>query len=235
MDQTDSDFWQEIDAPEGSDGYSESIPQIHINALHHVQPFDAQFGAWPKKYTPVQLNDYLFGALTGDQSICPKTYAILDSAKVLGLAERIAASGLEFRSLFKGATAEELESVAPYLVTLNARHDLTRQLFTRAGQPSDLWDAAPGIFIRSDLTFHDIWRHFRKFTRVQDDNGKWYYFRFWEPQWIAATLTEMPPSDVVRFMAGIQLIIATCPDGTVDLIHLPGKGHQNSPFHEINS
>ena len=26
----------------------------------------------------------------------------------------------------------------------------------------------------------DVYQHFRKFTKVQDENGKWYFFRFWE-------------------------------------------------------
>lgn len=30
------------------------------------------------------------------------------------------------------------------------------------------------------LSLDDMWRHFRKFTRIQDEDGKWFYFRFWE-------------------------------------------------------
>jgi hypothetical protein len=43
-----------------------------------------------------------------------------------------------------------------------------------------LWHKEPGIYVRSRADFEDLWKHFRKFTRVQDESGKWYYFRFWE-------------------------------------------------------
>lgn len=34
--------------------------------------------------------------------------------------------------------------------------------------------------MRSAGSLDDMWKHFRKFTRVHDETGKWYYFRFWE-------------------------------------------------------
>ncbi|RCW77962.1 hypothetical protein, partial [Paracoccus lutimaris] len=37
----------------------------------------------------------------------------------------------------------------------------------------------PGIYVRAHGTLDDMWRHFRKFTRVQDESGKWFFFAFW--------------------------------------------------------
>lgn len=43
-----------------------------------------------------------------------------------------------------------------------------------------LWHHEPGIYARSCVTLNDMGRNFRKFTRVRDESGKWFYFRFWE-------------------------------------------------------
>jgi len=43
-----------------------------------------------------------------------------------------------------------------------------------------MWDKEPGIYMRSRGSLEDMWKHFRKFTKVQDETGKWFYFRFWE-------------------------------------------------------
>ncbi|MFV0644700.1 MAG: hypothetical protein ACK5NN_09415, partial [Sphingomonadaceae bacterium] len=37
----------------------------------------------------------------------------------------------------------------------------------------------PGIYVRSRGSLDDMWKHFRKFTRVQDESGKWAYLNFW--------------------------------------------------------
>lgn len=42
------------------------------------------------------------------------------------------------------------------------------------------WQQGTGIFIRSMASFNETWKHFRKFTKVQDEQGKWYFFRFWD-------------------------------------------------------
>ncbi|MCO5065678.1 MAG: DUF4123 domain-containing protein [Rhizobiaceae bacterium] len=156
-----------------------------------AEPFDAQFGVWPKKTVPDVLVDPLFGqpeptkaeiAYFGSADAVPPlgTYAILDAAKARLLPEMLQSSGLEFRCLFKGAAEVELRNLAPYIVVLEQDNVLMRQLFTRSGMPSDLWLKDTGFYIRTHDSLDQLWRHFRKFTRLQDENGKWFYFRFWE-------------------------------------------------------
>ena len=105
---------------------------------------------------------------------------------VANLPALLDASGLEHRCLFKGGTAEELAEVAPWLVRLTEDSRLTRLLFTGKDAIGGLWQSEPGIYIRSRASFEDIWRHFRRFTRVQDECGNWFLFRFWEPRWLEA-------------------------------------------------
>ncbi len=46
--------------------------------------------------------------------------------------------------------------------------------------PWHLSGAEPGIYLCSRHGLDEVWRHFRKFSRIQDHEGKWFYFRFWE-------------------------------------------------------
>jgi len=73
--------------------------------------------------------------------------------------------------------------VAPYVVQLEEDVDFTRNLFSHDPEqevPWFMWNKEPGIYVRSRGSLDDMWKHFRKFTKVQDENGKWFYFRFWE-------------------------------------------------------
>ena len=152
-----------------------------MDSILNVQPLDAQFGV----VHPGTVPDKLFTAMFG-QPVSPvnagqvHTYVLLDAAKVPALPERLEASGLEHRCLFKGGAYDELKDVAPWIVRLEDGNIFTRNLFTRSDTPWHLWDAEPGLYLRSRGTLDQMWRHLRKFTRVRDEVGKWFYFRFWE-------------------------------------------------------
>jgi hypothetical protein len=99
--------------------------------------------------------------------------------------DEIPGMGVEIQCLFKGEAAETYEEVAPYLV------DMT--LPEGAWDDADLvpefhkdffknhWDGNEGIFVRSTASLGELKQHFRKFTQIQDEAGKWYWFRFWDP------------------------------------------------------
>lgn len=150
-------------------------------------PLDTQFGVDPKKNVPDALQAALFGQpeLAGvaadDPAKVPplRTYAILDAAKVQGLPEMLEASGLEHRCLFKGEALDELGDVAPWIVQLDEESSFTRNLFTEGTAPWQMWDKQPGIYIRSHAMLDELWRHFRKFTRIQNEEGKWHFLAFW--------------------------------------------------------
>jgi hypothetical protein len=153
-------------------------PWLTVTEIGDVVPLTAQIGVDKKICVPDALHKPLFGA-NGDGPPCG-TFAIMDGARVPLLAERLAASGLAHRCLFKGEAFDNLQDVAPWIVALTDDNDLTRRLFTRSGQAADLWDASPALFVRSDATLDALWRHFRKFTRIRDTRDDWFYFRFWD-------------------------------------------------------
>lgn len=176
-----------------SDGEAEGY--LHIEEIEGVEPLDAQFGVHPLKTVPDALYEPLFGQpepsaaevvqYGGADKVPPlNTYAILDAAKVVNFVVMLEASGLEYRCLFKGKAAEEMRDVAPYVVRLEEGNDFTRNLFSKDPEqdvPWFMWDKKPGIYVRSRGALADMWKHFRKFTKVQDENGKWFYVRFFDP------------------------------------------------------
>ncbi|MFV0295368.1 MAG: DUF4123 domain-containing protein [Hyphomicrobiaceae bacterium] len=195
-------FGQDYDDPwtlrPGMPGEAHSQPEapaLRIETIESVEPLDTQLGVFPKRTVPDSLFDALFGqpdpspteieAAGGDASAVPsmQTFALLDAAKVMNLPELLEDSGLEHRCLFKGDAYDEMKDVAPWVVRLEENNSFTRNLFTRSDAPWHLWDNEPGIYVRSRENLDCMWRHFRKFTRVRDESGKWYYFRFWEPEY----------------------------------------------------
>jgi len=180
--------------PDDTEGY------LHIEEIEGVEPLDMQFGVHPPKTVPDALYEPLFGqpdptpaevAQYGSAEKVPPlhTYAILDAAKVVNFVEMLEASGLEHRCLFKGEAAQEMRDVAPYVVRLEEGVDFTRNLFSHDPEqevPWFMWDREPGIYIRSRGSLDDMWKHFRKFTKVQDEDGKHSYFRSWETRILIA-------------------------------------------------
>lgn len=162
---------------------------LSIETIEGVEPLDNQFDVNEPKTVPDKLYNPLFDQpppteteiKDSDGNVPPmKTYAILDAAKIVNLPELLDASGLKHKCLFKGDAYDDFKDVAPWVVQLKDHNKFTQNLFTQGEAPWFFWDKGAGIYIRSRATLDDMWQHFRKFTKVQDENGKWYYFRFWE-------------------------------------------------------
>lgn len=198
-----------------------------VEKIKGVMPLDEQLGVHPKLTVPDTLYGVLFGQTEPLQSEIEyfgnlenipemKTYAILDAAKFTSGAIEFEGYDLPFRCLFKGTIAEELYDVAPYLFELSVENPFTRRLMTHhVNQPNEmtsthLWHKEPGIYIRSRLSFDDMWKHFRKFTRVQDENGKWYYFRFWEARFMRELPNILTPENAKKLIPHGMTIIWTC-------------------------
>lgn len=88
-----------------------------------------------------------------------------------------------------------IETIAPWIVRLEDGIGFTRNLFTRSDAHWHLWDKEPGICARSRGSLDDMWKHFRRFNKVQNEDGKWFYFRFWEPTFIKASLAILNDLD----------------------------------------
>ncbi|MDA7423009.1 DUF4123 domain-containing protein [Tritonibacter multivorans] len=121
-----------------------------------------------------------------------RTYALLDAAKMpYILTSQLAASGLRYQSLFQGPTSEDLKERAPHLVELEKDNALTQKLFTGTKGVNGLWAKELGLFLRSEVGFDTLRKHFRKFTRFRDADGKWMLLHFWDPSFAEAGARHM--------------------------------------------
>lgn len=204
------DDWNDIWTTINPQQLATNNAALNLDTISDIQPLDDQFGADPKKTAPDALYGVLFGqsqpseveitVAGGDpQNVPPiQTYALLDAAKITHLPEMLGASDLEHRCLFKGAAYEELKDVAPWLVRLEEGNDFTRNLFTAGSAPWHLWEHEAGVYIRSRASLEELWKHFRKFTKVRDLDDKWFYFRFWEPETTSWYLTIQSKSNIAQ-------------------------------------
>lgn len=193
---------------------------LNIQEIKSVEPLDAQFGVWPKKVVPDVLYDPLFGQpepsedeikAVGDAThVSPmKLYAILEAAKVENFFGMLDASGLNYRCLYKGNAYDALKDVAPYIVELTEDNDFTRSLLTKGNAPWDLWDKELGIYIRSRAPLDELRQHFRKFTKIKDENGQWFFFRFYDPKVLKQYLVSLslPIDEISAFVQSHQYVI----------------------------
>lgn len=157
--------------------------RVSVHVLSDLSPLPGH-SVIDTAYVPQVLLRALFGQPNAAGARV-RTYAILDGAKLMGLEERLAASGLEHVCLYSAAEGEALSEVAPWLVALEQDNALTAELFTRSDAPWHLWEKAVGIFLRTTGTTDQVRAHLRKFIQVEVDQGRRVFFRFWEPRVLA--------------------------------------------------
>ncbi|WP_176715582.1 DUF4123 domain-containing protein [Thioclava sp. SK-1] len=165
-------------------------PKAQVTRLP-ITPLDKQFAVFPKRSVPDECFEALFGQDIPDAAL--KTYAVIDAAKITDLRDSLERTNLPHACLFKGKGAEDWGDAAPWLVEITPDDDLTRALFTKGDKPWQLWDLQAAIFLRTTAGFSDLHAHLRKFLKLTDEAGKWFFFRFWEAkafQLIAAALSE---------------------------------------------
>ena len=200
--------------PERSNGPSKdalaALPFMQIEELGSVAPLDAQICVTSKLSVPPFLRPAIFGQVDADKNLA--TYAILDAARIPNLPEILAQGTARHECLFKGAAYDDWGHVAPWLVALDESDVLTRRLFTRGQAAWHLWDNQAGIFLRSALDLISLQRHFRKFTRVQNPAGKWYYLRFWDKSVLNAARRGTRDTEFYQKLANNVTIIWHSPE-----------------------
>nr|WP_275297035.1 DUF4123 domain-containing protein [Jannaschia sp. Os4] len=158
----------------------------------------------------------------GADGVETATFAVLDAARVFGLPEILAGSGLDHLSLFQGAAAADHAETAPYLVKLRPGHGLTARLLGAAEEDPLAWPAAPGLLLRAPLGLRGLRRQLRGYTFVQDEaRGRRLYFRYYDPRVFAATILRAQEPVRARFMRGIESV--TLNDGGDDAVELAAE------------
>lgn len=114
-------------------------------------------------------------------------FAILDACDEARVLQQVRALGDRAASLYRGAAADDLAAIAPYLVQVDAA-----LLEWIAG---NLWADAWGIFAVASGDLEAIRTHFRKFLLVDAPDGEQWYFRFYDPRVLERFL---PTCDAVQ-------------------------------------
>lgn len=158
--------------------------QLSSTRTHDIYPVVPDLAPEGDSGLPTPIRTLLFDRSDAEPDGHSKTstFAVLDAAKLLGLPEILASSGLPHACLFRDPALEDYGDTAPWLVELEEDHRLTRDLVTQSDAQWHLWGRDAGIFMRGAFTLADLRSHLRKFTKVRDDTGAWFFFRFWEPK-----------------------------------------------------
>ena len=125
-------------------------------------------------------------ALFGEPLPELKCYFILDANKHKLLEPESFHCRIE--NLFQGEFAEITKEIGPYLVEVIPYPDYKAEselmgLFSDEGAMTRFnWHEELGIFIHSRYDFDTILHHLRHFPVMKDENGKWFFFRFYAPK-----------------------------------------------------
>ncbi len=125
-------------------------------------------------------------ALFGEPLPELKCYFILDANKHKLLEPERFHCRIE--NLFQGEFAEITKEIGPYLVEVIPYPDYKAQselmgLFSDEGAMTRFnWHEELGIFIHSRYDFDTVLHHLRHFPVMKDENGKWFFFRFYDPK-----------------------------------------------------
>ena len=125
-------------------------------------------------------------ALFGEPLPELKCYFILDANKHKLLGPESFHCRIE--NLFQGEFAEITKEIGPYLVEVIPYPDYKAEselmgLFSDEGAMTRFnWHEELGIFIHSRYDFDTVLHHLRHFPVMKDENGKWFFFRFYDPK-----------------------------------------------------
>lgn len=171
---------------------------ISVFENEDIKSLDQQLGVHPRKPAPDVLRSILFDEPKVSQSDLRKwgtaadipdmvTYLVADVSAFPDWESEVGRFTLPARSLFIREAETALGHAAPYLVTLSDKDDFTRRLFTHLpafGEDASVhhWHRPYGIIIRSRAGFDAVYTHLRRFTKLMDSEGGWYFRRFWEPR-----------------------------------------------------
>lgn len=156
---------------------------------HDIPKLPEQEGVpfWEREWIVPELKEILFGQPESSEEI--RTYFIVDATLRKNITGYFDLDSLDvpIQCLFKGDAAEEMKEVAPYLIDMTLPEgawdnkdkvpDFHKNFFAKH------WGENTGVFIRTTAPMNEVWRHFRKFTKVQvEEDKRWVFFRFWDPR-----------------------------------------------------
>ncbi len=145
-------------------------------------------------------------------------YAVLDGARSEAIYPKVAGSGLPFACLYEGKLPAPMVEVAPYLVHLAPDAPLTEALLTEA------WGESWGVFILSTASLEELRRHFRRFLKVQDEDGKTLIFRWYDPRVLRVYLPTCTAAELAFVFGPAAMFVLEGEGGEVTRLYRDGEG-----------
>lgn len=124
-------------------------------------------------------------------------WAVLDACDAPEVPTRVRMLGPERGDcLWMGEAREKCWGVAPWL----ARVDLALLDWIR----SELWDEPWGLFVEAGATLDVVRKHFHGIQTVAGPDGRWMYFRFYDPRVLPMFLRTATPSDRAELFGPVK-------------------------------
>lgn len=147
-----------------------------------------------------------------------RVFAILDGARDPRIHPAVTRSGLAYHCLYSGTLEPVLARAAPYLVQLDREAPFTRELLTCWG---DSW----GIYLRTVASLSELHRHFRRFLRVKDENGKNLVFRYYDPRVLRPYLPTCTEAELDYVFGPVQRFLVEAEGGAAAVAYHREGGH----------
>jgi len=125
-------------------------------------------------------------------------YALLDGASVKELLDKLyGEEPPEYACLYSGELEPDMAEVAPYLARLDPEAGFAEWVLAEG------WGNHWGVFVVSNDDLLAMRRHFRRFTKVLDPDGKYLYFRFYDPRVLRVFLPTCMPDELDEFFGSV--------------------------------
>lgn len=134
-------------------------------------------------------------------------YAILDGARDPRIFDMAVTGGAPYECLYAGNLPYELAEVAPYLVRLRSDDPLTGELLDAC------WGDSWGVFLHSRAPLETLRRHFRRFLRVQTEDGRKLVFRYYDPRVLRVYLPTCTETELDTFFGPVDRFLVEDDDG----------------------
>ncbi len=144
-------------------------------------------------------------------------YALVDAARSESIYPKIMGANVSSACLHRGKRAEELAWVAPYLILLQPEYPFTHWLLDKG------WGKSRASFVRSSATLSELNRHFRTYLTVYDEEGKSYFFRFYDPRVLRTYLPTCNSEELNTVFGPVENFIVEGEDPSV-LMHFSLAG-----------
>jgi hypothetical protein len=147
-------------------------------------------------------------------------FALLDGARDPRVVRALSDSGLEHACLFAGRLDPGLRAASPYVVKL-VMGSLACQRLIEEG-----WGQSWGLFLAARSTLEEVRRQLRTTLRVQTEERKKLFFRYYDPRVLRVFLPTCDANQLGKIFGPIQRFDMEDPEGShlirFRLIRAPG-------------